>query len=221
MNFLEYIDAVYSETRKNLNISSENDEFSCFIPIKPLRYSTKCEFLIKKQKHSKLFVVIGTQRVYLSDINIIKVVLSLDDDKIRWFIEQFCNLYVKNNDSFLFEVNGKKFKGTGIEFYSEKLDIILHSDSIISVNDFIFIVNFVLSKDSLWGEMKKLSNFRKLTLCKYISLLEYYAFKSKEAETFLKNIGYPINKNVPTDNRNISNLFNNDNIEKFDISLFM
>lgn len=54
MNFLEHIDNTYNEVRDKLNIDVSNKEFSCFISIEPLDYSTKNKFLIKKQKHSKL-----------------------------------------------------------------------------------------------------------------------------------------------------------------------
>lgn len=97
----------------------------------------------------------------------------------------------------------------------------LYTDSIISINDFIFVLNFVLAKDSTWGEMKELTNFRKLTLCKYISLISYYAFSSNDAKNFLESIGYPIDKKYVQDNKELSQLFNNENVEKFDISLFI
>ena len=221
MNFLEHIDNTYDEVRNKFNIDVSNEEFSCFISIEPLDYSTKNKFLIKKQKHSKLFIIIGKQRVYLSDIDIIRTILSLDENDIRWFIKQFCNLYVTDNNSCSFKINGKEFNNSGIEYFSIEKEILLYTDSVISINDFIFIINFVLSKDSLWGEIKELGNFRRLTICKYISLLSYHAFKSESAKLFLKDISYPIKKELLVDSKRISELFNNDNIEKFDISLFV
>ena len=204
MNFLEHIDNTYNEVRDKLNIDVSNKEFSCFISIEPLDYSTKNKFLIKKQKHSKLFIIKGNQRVYLSDIDI-----------------QFCNLYVTDNNSCSFKIAEKNFSNSGIEYFSAEKDILLYTDSVISINDFIFIINFVLSKDSIWGIMNKLVNFRKLTLCKYISILKYYSFKSESAKEFLKEIGYPVKNATPIDSKSISELFNNDIIEKFDISLFV
>lgn len=221
MNFLEYIDSIYSMELKKFNIDLECEEFNSFISIEPLNYSTKNKFLIRKQKHSKLFIVVGKQRIYLSDINIIRTILCLSKEDITWFIKQLCNLYIADNNTLSFRINGKEFNGSGIEYFSNDKELMLYTDSIISINDFIFVLNFVLAKDSVWGEMKNLVNFRKLTICKYISLISYYAFGSKDAKCFLKNIGYPIERKYAQDSKEISQLFNNDNIEKFDISLFV
>lgn len=221
MNFLEYIDIIYSTELKNLNINLESEEYSSFIPIKPLAYSTNNVFLIRKQMRSKLLIVVGKQRVYLSDLYIIKTILNLDAKEITWFFKQLCGLYINDNNAHSFKINEKKFKGSGIEYFSDDKEIMLHTDSVISINDFIFVLNFVLAKDSAWGEMKRLSNFRKLTLCKYISLISYYAFNSNDAKNFLENIGYPVDKKYLQDNKEISQLFNNENIKKFDISLFI
>ena len=40
-------------------------------------------------------------------------------------------------------------------------------------------------------------------------------------KNFLENIGYPVDKKYLQDNKEISQLFNNENIKKFDISLFI
>ena len=221
MNFLEYIDSIYSEELKKFDIDLEREEFNSFIPIEPLNYSTKNMFLIRKQIHSKLYIVVGKQRIYLSDLHIIKTILNLDTKDITWFFKQLCNLYINDNSTHSFKINENEFSGSGIEYFSYDKEITLYTDSAISINDFIFVLNFVLAKDSTWGEMKELTNFRKLTLCKYISLISYYAFSSNHAKSFLDSIGYPVDKKYVQDNKEISQLFNNENIEKFDISLFI
>ena len=221
MNFLEYIVSIYSEELKKFDIDLKREEFNSFIPIEPLNYSTKNMFLIRKQIHSKLFIIVGKQRIYLSDLHIIKSILNLDTKDITWFLNQLCNLYINDNNVYSFKINEKEFAGSGIEYFPDDKEIVLYTDSIISINDFIFVLNFVLAKDSTWGEMKELTNFRKLTLCKYISLISYYAFSSNDAKNFLESIGYPIDKKYVQDNKELSQLFNNENVEKFDISLFI
>lgn len=221
MSFLEYIDSIYSEELKNFDIDSESEEFNSYIPIEPCNYCTKNIFLIRKQIHSKLFVVVGKQRIYLSDLHIIKTILSLDTTEITWFFKQLCNLYINDNNANSFKINENEFSGSGIEYFSCDKEITLYTDSAISINDFIFVLNFVLAKDSAWGKMKKLTNFRKLTLCKYIALISYYAFNSNHAKNFLESIGYPVNIKYVQDTKELSQLFNNENIEKFDISLFI
>ena len=221
MNFLEYIDSLYSEELKKFDVDLGREEFNSFIPIEPLNYSTKNMFMIRKQIHSKLFIVVGKQRIYLSDLHIVKTILSLDTKDITWVFKQLCNLYINDNNAHSFRINGNEFYGSGIEYFSDDKEITLYTDSTISINDFIFVLNFVLAKDSAWGEMKELTNFRKLTLCKYISLISYYALGSNDAKEFLESIGYPVDKKYVQDNKELSQLFNNENIEKFDISLFI
>ena len=143
MNFLEYIDSIYSGELKKFDIDLEREEFNSFIQIEPLNYSTKNMFLIRKQIHSKLFIVVGKQRIYLSDLHIIKTILSLDVKDITWFFNQLCNLYINDNNVHSFKINEKEFAGSGIEYFSDDKEIVLYTDSIISINDFIFVLDAV------------------------------------------------------------------------------
>jgi hypothetical protein len=216
MNFLEEIDNIYKKEREINDIPQSNGDFSCFIPIEAIDYKTSCEFLIKKQEKAKLLFLVGKQRVYLSDLQIIRTILRMGKEDINWFLQQFISLYKGNYSKIQFKILEKTYEGFGIINYSEEKGLLLFSDSEIDINDFVFLLNFIFSKDKYWGEMNELEDFRKKTLCKYISLIDYYSNKSNHSECFLKSIGYPYYKRYPVDNKKLFN-----NIEEFDISLYV
>lgn len=218
MNFLEEIDRIYNKERKDNDIPQNNKNFSCFIPIEEVNYNSSCKFLIKRQEKAKLLFIVGKQRVYLSDIQIIKTILGMEKYDINWFLYQFVLLYNGDYNEIQFIISGKKYEGFGLTNYIGKKELVLFSDSEIDMNDFVFLLNFVFSKDKFWGEMNELEDFRKKTLCKYISLIDYYSNGSKHSECFLQSIGYPYEKYL-VDNMDTKKLF--DRVEEFDISLYL
>ena len=68
--------------------------------------------------------------------------------------------------------------------------------------------------------MKELQDFSKRTLCKYITLIDYYANANTRSKKFLKDIGYPIDENTqhPIDTSYTKKMFNH--TEMFDISRY-
>jgi len=219
MNLLECIDAINNEVRLENKIPQENTRFSCFIPIEVVNHRSSCNFLIKKQEKAKLLFIVGRQRIHLSDLQIIDTILSMDTDIINWFIKNFVSLYCNDLYKVQFKIDGNIYDGCGIRRFPKKKDLLLFTDSVIDVNDFIVLLNFIFSKDKIWEKMSKIDNFYKRTLCKYISLIDYYSKKSDRSKLFLENIGYPVKKRYPTDSSQIRNLFSQ--IEKFDISLYV
>lgn len=218
MNFLNKIDLLYNDVRIKYDVPDENTSFGCFIPVIAKDFSPSCEFIIKKQEKSKLLICVGKQRIYLSDQSIIKTILEMNNNDIDWFLKQFVLLYRGVSADVRFEIDSMEFKGYGIEYYYPSKKITLFSDSEIDINDFIFLLNFIFSKDKCWEEENKLENFSKRTLCKYISLVDYYSKQSERSTNFLKSINYPIERRHPVDNKDTKKLFNS--IELFDISLF-
>lgn len=218
VDFLTKIDDIYKRYCDKYKI--ENDFFSYFIPIKPLNCSNiTCDFFIKKQENSKMMLLSGSQRVYISDLQIINTILGFDTKIIEWFITQLVILYTNPKYKVKFMIENEEFEGYGISYYNEKIKFNLFSDTLIDINDFIFVMNFVFVKDQCWENISKIDGFAKRTICKYIVLIDYYANKSKRSELFLKNIGYPYEKSeYPKDNKKTKLLFNN--IKKFDISLY-
>ncbi len=219
MNFLDKIDLIHAKYKLQYHINGDDTTFHSFIPITPKSYSPTCVFVIKKQEKSKLLCVFGKQRVYLSDLNIIETILSMKKEEIKWFLDQFIKLFQNLGVEVEFEIEDFIVKGFGIECYPTTRSIALFSDSDMSVNDFIFLINFVFIKDRAWEESKNILNFSKITLCKYISLIDYYGFSSECSKQYLENIGYDISNEKPKDNKYIDGLFND--IEKFDISIYL
>lgn len=218
MTFLNRIDDIYRISRESFDIQKENTAFSCFIPVEPLDYETTSQFVIKKQEKAKLLLISGKQRVYISDLQIINTILDMGDDDIEWFLKQFVALYAGVMRAVRFAINGETFDGYGMERYPGKKQIILFSDTSVEINDFIFILNFVFSKDKCWEEMIKQEEFSKRTLCKYIALVDYYAKATPRSKDFLKAIEYPVESPHPVDDKRTKNIFNR--TEKFDISLY-
>ena len=92
------------------------------------------------------------------------------------------------------------------------------SDSKIDLNDFIFIINFILSKDKKSEEQGQKKTIR-TTLRKFISLIDYYGYHNDRSSEYLKTIGYPLDSPVPFQNSYIKKLFETE--EGFDISKYL
>ena len=178
------------------------------------------EFIIRKQEKSKLLIVSGKQRVHLSDYQILSTILQLDKSLIDWFIQAFIDLYNNKSKTFKFKVDGEEFKGVGIDYYySVPKEILLFSDTKIDINDFIFVLNFIFSKDYQWEQDKPQKDYSKRTIIKYITLLDYYSNMSERSKDFLEKIGYPLENTEFIDVPNTKSMFSQ--IKLFDISKFL
>lgn len=197
MNFLKKIDYLYDNEKKKYNISDNDKSFSLFIPLEHITYRTTCSFVIKKQQKAKLLLVEGQQRVYLSDLQIINTILSMPKNDVKWFLKQLALLYSGTEEKIKFKIDEDLFEGIGISKYPYNKKLLLFSDSNIDINDFIFILNFVFSKDKAWEEISRKNNFSKSTLCKYIILIDYYTYKNPQIKEFLEKIGYSIEDPYP------------------------
>jgi hypothetical protein len=217
--FLEYIDDLYLKACKEFDIPRETKvPFKCFVPIEPQNGDVASGFLILKQEKSKLLILDGKQRVYLSDIQIVDTIISMEKEDQRWFLSQFVKIYKGEFSSFSFKIQSETFEGKGMCRYPHKKSLKLFTDSCIDINDFIFLINFVVYKDLCWGEKIEAPDFYKRTLCKYITLIDYYSLNNIRSKPFLKNIGYPLEKKRPVDQEGKNVFFMQ--IETFDISLY-
>lgn len=229
MYFLTQIDSIYQQDRAKYNIPESNRTFRSYIPIVFPSQTGTVSFLIQKATLSKLLIIDGSQRVYLSDNNIINTILGMDNMDKRWFFEQFIRLYQGKGPSFEFSIDGKNYSYQGIENYHSVKNISLFSDTLIQIQDLVLVLNFIFAKDYCWEHMpipentskkpKSRKDFSKRTLCKYISLLDYYAWKTPRSMTFLQTIGYPIENEslvaVPKEEKMFQHT------EAFDISLYL
>lgn len=217
MDFLKKIDAIYNQERAKY--SEADDEFCCYIDVEPLNQNTTKKFTIKKREKSMLQICDGKQRVYLSDIQIVNCICDMNENDRNWFLQQFVHLYQGGGNKIFFKINGSEVEGCGIMSYPENKELTLYSDTSISYNDFIFVLNFIFSKDRCHEEMTSISNFSKRTMVKYITLIDYYGNKSLHSKKYLESIGYPVEYKQPVGNRMTDGMFID--ILGFDISKYL
>lgn len=218
MSFLKKIDELHNENKIVYDIEPSNSNFSSFICVEPIGVSLTKKFIVRKQKKSKLLIVSGKQRVYLADFHIISTILDMDQIYVSWFLNEFIKLYNGVYKPFKFKVINEEFEGVGINYFPKQRKILLFSDTEIDINDFIFILNFVFSKDKQWEIDSSKENFSKRTIIKYITLIDYYANRSEHSKVFLSKIGYPIDKPLRTyafDDNVLSSEINSFDISKY------
>lgn len=186
MSFLKRIDKLHKENRSVYGIEMSNNDFSSFINVEPVDISLTQKFIIRKQEKAKLLLVSGKQRVYLSDNDIISTILDMEKNCIDWFLNSFIKLYNDEFEVFNFKLEDKLYKGIGISYYQSQREISLFSDTKIDINDFIFILNFIFSKDKQWENDTSQENFSKRTIIKYITLIDYYSNQSERSRNYLE-----------------------------------
>lgn len=219
MSFLKRIDKLHKENRSVYGIEMSNNDFSSFINVEPVDISLTQKFIIRKQEKAKLLLVSGKQRVYLSDNDIISTILDMEKNCIDWFLNSFIKLYNDEFEVFNFKLEDKLYKGIGISYYQSQREISLFSDTKIDINDFIFILNFIFSKDKQWENDTSQENFGKRTIIKYITLIDYYSNQSERSKNYLEKIGYPIYKPNFVTASKIKNMFSD--VNSFDISKYL
>ena len=178
MDFLQKIDEIHNNNCMEHGITSPTN-FISYIPLNPIDPVCNCNFLIKKSQLSKFMLAIGNQRVYLSDLDIIRCILALDKKIIKWFLSEFVSLFKNQEKKIKFKIDEEIFEGYGINLLEDNIKLNIFSDSEIHINDFIYLINLVLSKDIVWSNFTKDNKYYKITLYKYIVLVDFYAFNSK------------------------------------------
>ena len=191
MPFLKRIDDEYAANRCHFSIPGSNREFSCDIPLRITDGTVSYDYLIRKSEKSKALLLSGKQKVYLSDLQIIKTIVAMDEEETDWFIRRFVELYNCKGKPIYLELCGETYEYTGIAPYPEKKELYLLTDTIIDYSYFVFLLNFIFCKDQCWEVMGNEVGFGKTTLCKYISLIDYYKRNNKQSKSFLQRIGYP------------------------------
>lgn len=222
MSFLQKIDELFEASCLQFSVPLKSDNFHTYIPIEIYNDTYRFQFLIRKGKKSKILILAGQQRVYLTDDQIIRTILSMEDNETEWFLAQFISLYVGNGVQTTLELDKTKFTYTGLPSFPEERDILLFSDTNIKLSHFCFLLNFIFAKDQCWGKMSNTPNFEKKTLCKYISIIDYYHNASTYSKVFLKGLGYPVKYAQSSNYISTQKAFKEiDCVEKFDISYYL
>ena len=180
MSFLQKIDELFEASCLQFSVPLKSDNFHTYIPIEIYNDTHRFQFLIRKGKKSKILILAGQQRVYLTDDQIIRTILSMEDNETEWFLAQFISLYVGNGVQTTLELDKTKFTYTGLPSFPEEKDILLFSDTNIKLSHFCFLLNFIFAKDQCWGKMSNTPNFEKRTFFRIFvtnSLLTSYSMK--------------------------------------------
>lgn len=220
MLFLEHLDRIHKKNIKESAVAEDNREFKSIIPVQIEYDDHTFDFEIRKSKKSKLFLIDGRQRVYLSDADIIKTILEMTEHDVKWYLTQFIHLYKAKKRTMNIIIDEKCYPVQGIPMRRKDKAIQLFTDSIIRMNYFSAMLSFVFAKDKCWAEIKDKDFYGKTTLCKFISLIDYYKFRNPISEGYLDSIGLDYCKEQ-FDPEMDTRVFKNENaIKMFDISQY-
>lgn len=230
MEFLELLDQLHKAVAEENSVSAKDRNFRSYHAIGFDGDSPSDRFIIQKNLiKAKLLIVDGKQKVYLSDDQIVETILEMPASKITWFLMQMVNLYNGTGSSFIFSIAEQHFNFVGIPYLPSKETILLPSDTHATINEFISIINFIFAKDVAWERIplndstaKKgysKTDFSKRTLCKYISLIDYYGLHTSRSISFFEQIGYPLFDAYPGAVENEKAMFAH--TELFDISKYI
>lgn len=226
MDFLEKIDSIYNEEREKYRVPLDNRDFSVFIPIDITDSDKTYRYVISKGDKAKLQFVDGNQYVYLSDIQIIETILRVRDQTVlEWFVHQFISLYKGRGMPVYFLIGDVKYKGYGIQSFPNERRLMLLSDTDVDITAFCFYLNYIFYKDKCYAASSGNEYYRKQTLCKYISIIDYFTKKSPKNVKFLEEIGFPFitdSNDLEAAEKEISKIFRKkNNIKKFAISALL
>ena len=194
-DFLEYVDNIQKEYCEKHEIRNRN--FICYLELKSIDILTHEKFYVAKSRKSRLLIHHNNIWVDLTDYDIIDIICSFDKELVLKIVDRFKAGYNKEWTDFEFEIQGKRFRGKGINYKDFDLDkeVCLEADFEIRFGDFLFLMNMILFKDIVGQKYvekeQKIALIRK-TLIKYITLIAYYKFNDSQAKSYLDGIEYPI-----------------------------
>lgn len=198
MELFKYLDEQYAADRTKYEIQQGNNGFESYLSIEPLDFDAKGRFVCAKgYRKTKILFTPDKTHQYFSDADIIAILRDHENENTVFSImEQLINLYNGSNSKFLFRINNEDFEGYGISYYNGIEDqFLLKTDSIIQLNELVFLMNMIFEKDRSYGQAIHADTL-KHTLCKYISLIKYYRWHDDRSALFLDKIQYPFNKSI-------------------------
>lgn len=219
MNFLTKLDILHEQRKREFKNNEIDYNFKCFIPIQPIGYSSKNKFLVKKSRKASLIINVGEQRIYFSDIDVVNTILELPLDVRNDLLKKLVEMYSTNRAvNTKIRIGTNQYDGFGLPYYNGENTIYIFSDSKIDLNDFVFIINFILSKDKKSEEQGQKKTIR-TTLRKFISLIDYYGDHNDRSLEYLNAIGYPIDSPIPFQDKDVKKMFETE--DGFDISKYL
>lgn len=207
MNFIRDLDVLFEnekrEVRNRFGDNSIDNDYFCIDRNLEVSHGDKnYVFLIRKNEKTKFLVNENNVRVYLSDFDILA--LLIDNISIIGFeiIEEiivFLNDKVKKTSSgerYIIKISDdlltEEYYITGMKLKDD--DVYLHNKFDLqnfSLNSLIVLINLILSKDILSKELaEEAPSYLKRTAYKYIIILKLAVFKDKKIETALRDRGF-------------------------------
>lgn len=198
-NFIEDLDKIYQENRKENKIKRENKNFIWNIPLKIDLYGKMNQnYMIRKGWFTRFLYIKDNCRVYFTDADILTMLLQLKNKTtMNLLIENLSKAYKGCFMKYDMWIAKKKYELAGMTQIRDKQILTNPQDIDISFDELFILINLILSKDQastpLWPNK---SNFLKHTTSKYISLIKYYYYKDEAAKNHLLDIGYDVKKSI-------------------------
>ena len=227
MSFLERLDKYhqtyitqYASEKNPYAITNEKslDSTAYYVEIKLPQSHDLCSFYIRKGKKASLIMKVGDQHIYLSDIDVVKTILGMEDADKDWFLEQFVKAYKADYTEYCFYIDDIEYSGIGLPLCPNNKILQLHTDSTIMYDDFICFINFIITKDYQSGLDLQKDMLWTNSIRKYIVLIDYYYKERQESARYLKSINYDLKAPLPYEDGPLKKAFKN--VNSFDISCY-
>lgn len=204
MNFIKNLDFLLNQEKEKVKTrfgdnSIDNDYFSIDRNLEVSHGDKVYMFLIRKNEKTRFLVNENNVRVYLSDFDILELLI---DNVQNYGIEIIEEIIIFLNDKVKTPSSGERYKiKISDEFSTEehyitgmKLkddDVYLHNKFDLqnfSLNSLIVLINLILSKDILSKELaEEAPSYLKRTAYKYIIILKLAVFEDKKVEEALRS----------------------------------
>ena len=206
MNFIKNLDFLLNQEKEKVKTrfgdnSIDNDYFSIDRNLEVSHGDKVYMFLIRKNEKTRFLVNENNVRVYLSDFDILELLI---DNVQNYGIEIIEEIIIFLNDKVKTPSSGERYKiKISDEFSTEehyitgmKLkddDVYLHNKFDLqnfSLNSLIVLINLILSKDILSKELaEEAPSYLKRTAYKYIIILKLAVFEDKKVDEALRSRG--------------------------------
>ena len=207
MNFIKDLDFLLDQEKKKVKTrfgdnSIDNDYFSIDRNLEVSHGDKVYMFLIRKNEKTRFLVNENNVRVYLSDFDILELLI---DNVQNYGIEIIEEIIIFLNDKVKTPSSGERYKiKISDEFSTEEHYITgmkLKDDDVylrnkfdlqnFSLNSLIVLINLILSKDILSKELAEgAPSYLKKTAYKYIIILKLAVFEDKQVVDALRSRGF-------------------------------
>lgn len=189
-NYIDYLDMLKNDKIKKLKLKYPEYEIKSkeFYFYEEIKFSNsvefKCNFIALKLNDISIMLEIQNIKLYLSDYDIIKVLVGLPSN-LRDEILNLLSEFIKNRkENISFFVKDKKFSIKGVKFTDKNELISIYTGYRIHLNDFIGLLNLIMAKENT----SKFYEKAKHTMNKYILFTSLFVNSNESNEELLKKL---------------------------------